>query len=122
MKIVYADVLKQLKILLEEAAKEDGVSHVAISQSDMRTCITHLDMPTIFPNYANERATRDAQYRTQLKQVNGRINGNQLNDIEKNQMFDRQLDLETAIQNLAQAVPSEAVAFNGILVKVSMKA
>lgn len=121
MKIVYADKVQEIRQVLTEAA-ENKASHVAVTIDEMRAIVSHLRADTIFPEYMNKRVGEIKHLEKQQLDIKRRLNGNGLNDTERNQLFDREHAISGRLIELKREVPKELIAFNGIKVKSSINA
>lgn len=120
MRLVYSDPTEELKSLIKEAKKNPKVGHIAITPSELRTCLNHANAAEIFPEFMNKREKELNQVRAQMSRLKPMLNGNTLSDQEKQPMFDQMDALEIREEEIKSHVPS-AIQENGVLVKVSMR-
>lgn len=119
MKIVHADKLQELRALLVEAA-ESKASHVAVTSDEMRAVLAHLRGVDIFPRFFNTRAGELKDLKEKQAKIRKQLNGNALNTVEKDKLFDQEHAISARLLELEKTTPTELVAFNGVVVKTAL--
>lgn len=120
MRIVYADPLKELSALIEEAKKVGNVSHVAVTSAEMRACLNHAHAAKVFPVYMNNRAKLLAPIKQAIEKLRPVLAGEALSDEQKQIMFDRMDELEKREEEIKNEVPNMLIE-NGVTIRVSLR-
>lgn len=121
MRIVYKDITKEFRQLLQECQNQkDSIACIQVTQAELSQILKHLEGPQLLPDYFQRRQVRldaIARERLQLKHDLERAVG----DAARQAIYNKDSDLEVEAFNITEKIPS-TITQNGITIKVVMKA
>lgn len=120
MRLVFADPLEELKQAIQDARANPSVSHIAITAGELRSCLQHGKAGEVLPSYINVRQNQINQFEMRLKQLKPMLAGNTLTPEQKQNLFDRQDNIEEMRDKVKNELPS-SITEDGILIKVSLR-
>jgi hypothetical protein len=119
MKIQYNDSMAELRSLLD-VAKEG--SCIIVTKAEMKAIVTNGTAPELFPQFFELIKNRTMRLDQQISESKKRASAPSISSDELQEQFDKQSQYERQARSLSNEVPSQLIAKNGILVKVSITA
>lgn len=119
MRVVYNNTFKEFEKLIATLNPKD-VQRIAVTRTEFQEILGHPSASNYFPVHCNKLAGKINLTRRELKRINDILaKSKNLSEVDKNELFDRQLSLEKEEFRLRQEVPNELTTSGGITISVS---
>lgn len=120
MKLYYDNPMKELALLLQQAAETNA--SIIVTKAEMKALVTHGDASKVFPTHFAAIKNRMLTLEQKMAESKRLCNSPTASQATLQEQWDRQTVIERQMRMLEAEVPSEILADNGVTIKVSINA